>query len=184
MTHFLSKILVVLLLGILVGCGSDGTSQSGDAVPPDESVVPDSMTIARMLETDDRFSTLRAAFDSTGLDSLLARRRPLTLFAPPDEAFRQLPPGTMETLLADRHERLQMILAKHVVEGRLSLEEDSTPQRVIAMSGDTLRVGRSADRSTTIDGISVLDANIEASNGLIHVVERVLPPPVDESGTE
>lgn len=172
-----------VLLLVIAGCGSGGSDRAPDALSTPEPTIPDSMTIARMLETDDRFSTLRAGLDSTGLDSLLASEGPVTLFAPPNAAFDELPPGTMETLLAERRQRLRTILAKHVIERRLSLDEVSDSQRVAALNGDTLTLRRTGG-GTTVDDVRVLDDGIEAANGLVHVVERVLPPPSGESQTE
>jgi len=138
--------------------------------------VADSMTIPRMLATDDRFSTLRAALDSTRLDSVLATDGPLTLFAPPDEAFAALPPGTMETLMADDRERLRALLARHIVRGRLAVSDRASPRSVVTMRGDTLSL-RPARSDSTIENASFLDRNIEAANGLLHVVDTVLRPP-------
>lgn len=171
---------ILALAGGLGACSSDGPDASDESASLRRSVVPDSMTIPRMLETDDRFSTLRTALDSTGLDSLLATEGPYTLFAPPNEAFEALPPGTMEALLTDRHDRLRTILAHHVVEGRLSTEDRSNPRTVTTMGGDTLSL-RSTNAGVSVGGVSVLDGDIEAANGLLHVVDRVLPPP--ESST-
>ncbi len=134
------------------------------------------MTIPRMLETDDRFSTLRTALDSTGLDSLLATDGPYTLFAPPNEAFEALPPGTMDALLSERTERLRTILAHHVVEERLSLEGSPSSRTVTTLSSDTLSLQNTQDGFLAAEA-PVVDENIGAANGLLHVVDQVLPPP-------
>jgi uncharacterized surface protein with fasciclin (FAS1) repeats len=136
------------------------------------------MTIPRMLETDDRFSTLRAALDSTGLDSLLASEGPSTLFAPPNDAFDALPPGTMNVLLAEEPERLRTILNYHIVEGRVSTDKGRNARTLIALSGDTLSVRRTKD-GLSVGKISVVEENIEAANGLLHVVDEVLLPPAE-----
>lgn len=165
-----------LMLAVGLGaCSSDTPDASSESASLRRSVVPDSMTIPRMLETDDRFSTLRTALDSTKLDSLLATDGPYTLFAPPNEAFDALPPGTVETLLTERHDRLRTILAHHLVDGRLSTEDRSEPRTVTTMSGDTLSL-RSTDTGVFVGDVSVVDGDVEAANGLIHVVDRVLPP--------
>lgn len=174
---------VFVLLLVIAGCGSGGSDGAQEALSTPEPVIPDSMTIARMLETDNRFSTLRAALDSTGLDSLLASGGPVTLFAPPNGAFDELPPGTMDVLLVEQRQRLELILAKHIIQQRISLEGLTGPQTVTTMSGDTLTARPDGDR-VTVDDIPILDDDIEASNGLIHVVERLLPPPSNESQTE
>jgi uncharacterized surface protein with fasciclin (FAS1) repeats len=129
-----------------------------------------------VLATDDRFSTLRAALDSTGLDSVLASEGPYTLFAPPNKAFEALPPGTMEALMTERPDRLRTILAHHVVERRLATEEPSEALAVQTMSGDTISL-RPTQAGISVEGISVVDGDVAAANGLVHVVDRVLPPP-------
>lgn len=179
--YVLARAFLIML--IMAGCGSGGSERAPGTLSTPEPVIPDSMTIDRMLETDDRFSTLRASLDSTGLDSLLAAGGPVTLFAPPNEAFDQLPPGTIDVLLVERRPRLESILAKHIIQQRISLEGLAGPQTITTMGGDTLTARPSGDR-VTVEGIPILDDDIEAANGLIHVVERVLPPPASESQTE
>jgi len=171
--------VLAVVLGICIGlsaCGPDAPPASRNTTAPSGPLVADSMTIPRMLATDDRFSTLRAALDSTRLDSVLATDGPLTLFAPPDEAFAALPPGTMETLMADDRERLRALLARHIVRGRLAVSDRASPRSVVTMRGDTLSL-RPARSDSTIENASFLDRNIEAANGLLHVVDTVLRPP-------
>ena len=171
------QVLVALLLSISVlGCGDDPSDPEEETASLQGSVIPDSMTIPRMLETDDRFSTLRAALDSTGLDSLLATDGPFTLFAPPNDAFNALPPGTMDVLLSEEPERLRTILNHHVVEGRILADEGPNPQTLIALSGDTLSLQRTKE-GLSVGAVSVVEENVEAANGLLHVVDAVLPPP-------
>ena len=166
--------LLAGLIVFLVGCGkSASTDTTADA--PDVTVRADSMTIDRVLRTDDRFSTLVAALDSTALDSTLAGDGPYTLFAPPNSAFAQLPDGTMAVLLSERLDQLREILAHHVVKGRVEAGRlaDSTALRTLG--GDSLRVRR--DSALTVGPATVVDADVPVANGLIHVLDRVLPPP-------
>jgi uncharacterized surface protein with fasciclin (FAS1) repeats len=166
---------VLLFVGV-AGCTAEAPEAASDAPSLQSASVPDSMTIPRMLETDGRFSTLRAALDSTGLDSLLATRGPYTLFAPPNEAFDALPPGTMDALLTEQRDRLRTILAQHVVEGRLSTTDAALPQQLVTLSGDTLSLRRTQD-GIAVNEIALIDDNIETANGLLHVLDAVLPPP-------
>ncbi len=176
-------LIVALALG-LVACGPDTTDDSTPSAPAfSHSPVADSTTIPRMLTTDDRFSTLRAALDSTGLDSLLATEGPFTLFAPPNGAFAAVPTGPVEDLLTEDRDRLRTLLARHVVERRVAVDRRSGPRSVIPMSGDTLSLRPAPDdvqidgTPILIDGTTILDANIEAGNGRIHVVDAVLRAP-------
>ena len=176
------QVLVALLLSISVlGCGDDPSDPEEETASLQGSVIPDSMTIPRMLETDDRFSTLRAALDSTGLDSLLATDGPFTLFVPPNDAFDALPPGTMDVLLSEEPERLRTILYHHVLEGRLLADEGPNPQTLIALSGDTLSLRRTKD-GLSVGEVSVVEENVEAANGLLYVVDEVLLPPSESDG--
>ena len=101
------------------------------------------------------FTTLIAAIDRAGLESTLAGEGPFTVFAPSDEAFAQLPDGTVDSLLAEPA-KLATVLTYHVVPGRVTAAD------VIGLA--------------TAHGARVISADIEASNGIIHVVDRVLLP--------
>jgi uncharacterized surface protein with fasciclin (FAS1) repeats len=137
------------------------------------------MTVNRVLRTDSRFATLVAGLDSTGLDSILAGSGPYTLFAPPDSAFSALPAGTVPLLMTEEVSRLRAILAHHVVEGRVSVTALSDSVVVPTLNGDSLRL-YATDSSLTIGNATVLDADVEVANGLIHVVDQVLRPPSTE----
>ena len=167
-------VAVLAVTAILIGgCGGDKPAEApGDA--PDLTTA-DSMTIDRVLRTDDRFSLLVAAIDSTGLDSILASDGPYTLFAPPNSAFDRLPEGTMEVLLTERIDRLRTILAHHAVEGRVTTTDLVDASPLTMLSGDTLRGRR--DTVLTVGAAPIVDSDVAVDNGLIHVVERVLRPP-------
>jgi len=140
------------------------------------------MTLPRMLTTDDRFSTLRAALDSTGLDSVLATDGPFTLFAPPNDAFAAAPTGPGEDGLAENQDRLRALLGRHVVEGRVAVNERSRARSVVTMSGDTLSLRPVPNGDTVrVDGTLILDGNIEAGNGFLHVVDAVLRAPTSDA---
>jgi uncharacterized surface protein with fasciclin (FAS1) repeats len=162
---------------LLAGCGE---SRSNDATsePADLTVTADTMTIDRVLRTDDRFSTLTAVLDSTGLDSVLASDGPYTLFAPPNEAFAQLPEGTIEVLVTERRGRLRSILSHHVVEGRVAAATMASAPTLRTLSGDSLRVRR--DSTLMVGPATVVDDSVPTANGLIHVLDRVLPPPASD----
>jgi len=170
---------VALLLSISVlACGTDTSDPQEETASPQDAVISDSMTIPRMLETDDRFSTLRAALDSTGLDSLLATDGPFTLFAPPNDAFDALPPGTMDVLLTEQPDRLRTLLRHHILEERILREEWPNRRAVISLGGDTLSLRRTKD-GLSVEDIAIMDGDIEAANGILHVVDEVLLPPAE-----
>jgi uncharacterized surface protein with fasciclin (FAS1) repeats len=119
------------------------------------------------------FTTLIAAIDRAGLESTLAGEGPFTVFAPSDEAFAQLPEGTVDSLLAEPA-KLAKVLTYHVVPGRVTAADVVGLTTAPTVNGEELPV--SLDGSVHIDGARVLNADIEASNGIIHVVDRVLLP--------
>lgn len=170
-------VLVAVLTVLLIGCGESGsTDTTADA--PDLTVTADSMTIDRVLRTDDRFSTLVAALDSTGLDSTLAGDGPYTLFAPPNSAFDRLPEGTMGVLLTERTDRLRAILSRHVVAGDVTGDDLADASVLTTLRGDTLRVRR--DSVLSVGPATILDRDVPVANGRIHVLDRLLPPPPAE----
>jgi uncharacterized surface protein with fasciclin (FAS1) repeats len=119
------------------------------------------------------FTTLIAAIDRAGLEPTLAGEGPFTVFAPGDEAFARLPEGAVDSLLAEP-DKLAEVLTYHVVPGRVTAADVVGLTTAPTVQGEELRV--SVDGSVHVDGARVLNADIEASNGLIHVIDRVLLP--------
>lgn len=124
-----------------------------------------------------QFKTLAAALEAAGLIDALTGEGPFTVFAPTDEAFAKLPAGTVESLLKpENKEKLKAILLYHVVPGNI------TAKQVVKLNGRTVKTleGRSF-KVNTMDGVTVDDArvtktDIQASNGVIHVIDTVLMP--------
>ena len=119
------------------------------------------------------FKTLRTALNATDLTGALRAKGPYTLFAPTDEAFAKLPAGAMEELLKDIP-KLKKILSRHVVVGLLKPEGWMETISVKAIEGEPLRIVFSEDKMT-VDQAEVKFTNISAANGLIHVIDAVLP---------
>jgi uncharacterized surface protein with fasciclin (FAS1) repeats len=127
-----------------------------------------------------KFDTLLAAAKAAGLVQALSKGGPITVFAPTDEAFAKLPEGTVESLLLPKNKaKLAAILKYHVVPGRiLAKDVPHTPTHVktLKRGGDTtIRAVRSGKR-VHIDKARVIAADIKASNGVIHVINKVLLP--------
>ncbi len=126
------------------------------------------------------FSTLLAAAQAAGLADALANGKNLTVFAPTDDAFAALPAGTVETLLKPENKaQLAAILSYHVLPRVLT--SDMMPNRTIHIrtikqGGDrTLGLTKSAS-GVSVDGANVVTADIRASNGVIHVIDKVMLP--------
>lgn len=128
-----------------------------------------------------RLGTLLAAADAAGLlETLKAPDKPWTLFAPTDEAFAALPPGTLDDLLKpENKDRLAMILKYHLVPGRMVLEAGK-PE---TLAGPLLDI-QVDEEVLTVNGANVLIRNVKATNGIVHVIDRVLMPPADRPAHE
>ncbi|MCB5199452.1 fasciclin domain-containing protein [Loktanella sp. TSTF-M6] len=121
------------------------------------------------------FTTLVAAVEAAGLVETLKGEGPFTVFAPTDEAFAALPEGTVEGLLADP-EALAAVLTYHVVPGAVMSTDLSDGMNATTVNGAdvTITVGD----SVMVNDATVTTADIEASNGVIHVIDTVILPPM------
>ncbi|MGF1445178.1 MAG: fasciclin domain-containing protein [Pikeienuella sp.] len=122
------------------------------------------------------FETLVAAVQAADLVETLKGEGPFTVFAPTDAAFAALPEGTVQDLLKpENKERLQGVLTYHVVAGKVMSGDLSGEMSVETVQGSNVDivVGESG---VTVDGATVTSADIEASNGVIHVIDAVILP--------
>jgi len=126
-----------------------------------------------------QFKTLVAAVQAAGLESTLRGAGPFTVFAPTDAAFAALPAGTVENLLKPENKaQLAAILTYHVLAGKV-LAADVAGKTVepATVQGKTVKVVGGADGTVTVNDAKVVSANVEASNGVIHVIDKVIMPP-------
>lgn len=142
----------------------------------DAVLLPETRTIAEIAAEDENFSTLVVALQQAGLVEALSGEDMLTVFAPTNEAFAALPAGALDSLLADT-EALTNVLLYHVVDGKVMaadvLELDG--QEVETLSGATIMI--TIDGETVMIGdATVIITDIEAANGVIHVIDAVLLP--------
>ena len=122
------------------------------------------------------FTTLAQALEAAGLVETLKGAGPYTVFAPTDDAFAQLPEGTLAHLLKpENRAELRRILTYHVVSGRVMAADVVKLRSAEAVSGDTIPVA-SSDGRVSVAGAKVIQADIAATNGVIHVVDRVMLP--------
>lgn len=125
------------------------------------------------------FSTLVAAVKAAGLVETLQGDGPFTVFAPTNDAFAKLPEGTVETLLKpENKEMLTGILTYHVVPGKV-MAADVSAGDVKTVNGATAEIVVEGD-TVTIDSAEVVKTDIEASNGVIHVISSVMLPDDEE----
>lgn len=123
-----------------------------------------------------QFSTLVAAVQAAGLVETLKSEGPFTVFAPSDEAFARLPAGTIDDLLKpENREQLAAILTYHVVPGKImSADIAGAATSVDTVQGGALEVD--ATNGVRINDATVISADIETDNGVIHVIDTVLLP--------
>jgi len=133
-----------------------------------------SKTIAEVASEDSDFSTLFNLLIQANLDGVLSGDGPFTVFAPTNSAFMRVPQDTLESFLVDP-ERLAEILKYHVVPGKVTSAELSNLKSIKTVQGLEIIVEVN-DPEIMVNNAKVLNANIEAKNGLIHVIDTVLIP--------
>ena len=124
------------------------------------------------------FKTLVAAVQAAGLEATLRGAGPFTVFAPTDAAFAALPAGTVESLLKpENKDKLVAILTYHVLPAEvMSSAIGMQTLEPATVEGATVKVVGSAE-GVTVDGAKVVAADVDASNGVIHVIDKVIMPP-------
>jgi uncharacterized surface protein with fasciclin (FAS1) repeats len=151
----------------------------GDAAAPTASPAAPtaaSETIVEVAAGSDTFKTLVAALTEAELTETLSGTGPFTVFAPTDAAFAALPDGTVEMLLKpENRAKLIKILTYHVVPGAITSDKIAAGDvNTVEGSPVTLAV---ADGKVTVGGANVTQADIAASNGVIHAIDKVIMPP-------
>lgn len=119
----------------------------------------------------DNFKTLVAAVQAAGLVETLKTPGPFTVFAPTDEAFAKLPPGTVQTLVQNPPQ-LARILTYHVVAGRLTQADLAKVDTVTSVEGSPISID--CTNGFEVKNATVIAADIEADNGIIHVIDNVI----------
>ena len=157
MTHYLP----ILLAGALAITVASSTASAADIV---ETAVAGN------------FNTLVAAVKAAGLVDTLKGPGPFTVFAPTDEAFAKLPPGTLESLLKPENKaKLQNILTYHVVAGNVLAKDVVKLHSAQTVEGQSVTI-KTVNGGVMVDGAHVTKTDIVTSNGVIHVIDSVLLP--------
>jgi uncharacterized surface protein with fasciclin (FAS1) repeats len=151
------------------------------ATPTDEEV-PEEM-LMQLAETDRNLSTFVNAVQKAGLTDTLNGVGPYTAFAPTNDAFEALPPGTLDALLSDPT-RLASVLGHHVAEGRFMAADMAGMPTIGMLEGEPATVTVQADGGLEIDGATVNLTDVRAGNGVLHVIDAlILPPDFDATPT-
>lgn len=119
------------------------------------------------------FKTLVAAVEAAGLVETLTGKGPFTVFAPTDEAFAKLPKGTVESLLKDKA-KLTSILTYHVVSGKVMSKDVMNLKKAKTVQGQDINIDTKS--GVKVNNANVVKADIETSNGVIHVIDTVILP--------
>lgn len=161
------------LLSLLAVFGAQPLAAKVDV--PGETAKP-----ANIVETAvaaGQFKTLAAALEAAGLVDALTGEGPFTVFAPTDEAFAKLPAGTVESLLKpENKEKLKAILLYHVASGNVTAKQvmKLNGREMKTLQGGSIKV--STMHGVKVDNATVTKTDIQASNGVIHVIDTVLLP--------
>ena len=150
-------------LALVLGCLVPATTEAG----PDKDIVDTAVE-------DGSFATLTQALAAAGLVDTLKGSGPYTVFAPSDEAFDRLPPGTLQALLADKA-KLTEVLTYHVVPGKVMATEVARLSSAKTVLGQSVRITKLGE-DVTIDNANVVKSDIAAANGVIHVIDAVILP--------
>lgn len=143
----------------------------------DAVILPAGDTIPVVASKAESFGTLLAAVKAAGLAEVLSGKGPFTVFAPTDEAFAKLPKGTVESLLKPQNkEKLAAILKYHVVAGRVYSSDALAAGKAKTLQGETITIGVE-DKAAKVNDATLLKTDIDASNGVIHVIDSVILPP-------
>ncbi|MBV9390029.1 MAG: fasciclin domain-containing protein [Chroococcidiopsidaceae cyanobacterium CP_BM_ER_R8_30] len=145
------------------------------ASPPDAQ---SSQNLLKVLSSNNSFGIISQLIQASGLADTISMKGPYTLFAPTDNAFNDLPKGTLKKLLLPQNQEvLANILTYHLVVGKFDTSQIQ-PGQLPTVEGDSLTVKvDNAGKRIMVDKARVTQANIQASNGVIHAINKVLLPP-------
>ena len=160
-----------LALAALLAVPATAVAQEAQGYAPGAAPAGDIIETAVSAGT---FTTLAKALEAAGLVETLQGEGPFTVFAPTDEAFAKLPEGTLEALLEDK-EKLTAILTYHVVPGTITADQVAAMTSARTVNGKELGIAATGG-TVTVGTATVTQADIPASNGVIHVIDTVLLP--------
>ena len=163
-----------MMVGLMAGVGLMGALASRSLAAEEGK-----KDIVETAEGAGHFTTLTKALQTAGLTETLKGSGPFTVLAPTDEAFEQLPPGTLDSLMKDPA-KLKDLLLYHVVSGKVMAKDLSVLSSAKTLQGKELEIS-SEEGDIFIDDALVTQPDIEASNGVIHEIDTVLLPDQDST---
>jgi len=149
---------------------------SVNAADPIGAMAEPKMDIVEVASSAGNFTTLVSALKAAELVDTLKGEGPFTVFAPTDDAFAKLPEGTLEDLLKPENKaKLTAILTYHVLSGKVA-SGDITGKKLSVATVEGSKVNINATEGVMVDNATVTKADIQASNGVIHVIDTVIMP--------
>jgi uncharacterized surface protein with fasciclin (FAS1) repeats len=164
-----------MVLNILTPVVLAASIFSVDAVPGHNETDDPTMNIVEVAASSAQFRTLVQAIEAAGLVETLAGEGPFTVFAPTDEAFAAVPAEALAALLADT-DALTAVLTYHVVPGELPASQVLSTSALTTVNGAEASISIGEDGLPRIDDAVITATDIEAKNGIIHVIDRVIFP--------
>ena len=142
----------------------------------DSVILPADKDIVETAVAAGSFKTLAAALKAAGLVDTLKGKGPFTVFAPTDDAFAKLPAGTVESLLLpENKDKLIAVLTYHVVPGKVLASDVVKLKSARTVNGKDVMI-KVNDKGVMVDAAKVVATDIEASNGVIHIIDSVILP--------
>jgi len=179
----------LLLLPVLAACApkiartptvpdSDQPATSLNEPPAVTTPTTGDRTIAELAATDNSLSTFSKVLDTAGMTKTLREQGPYTVFAPSNEAFAEIPEAIREQMLRpENREKLRQVLSYHVVARSLPANQLQSGD-VDTLAGERLNVQvNQGTQQVNVNNASVTQPNLTASNGIVHVIDRVILPP-------
>jgi uncharacterized surface protein with fasciclin (FAS1) repeats len=169
-------LLSVAALALVVSACSTTAATPAPATPAPATAAPAMSDIVDVATKAGSFKTLLTAATAAGLVDTLKGAGPYTVFAPTDEAFAALPAGTLDGLLKDP-EALKQILLYHVVKGKVTADQVVKLTSADSVAGPAIKIAVKDGKVMLNDSATVVTPDVEASNGVIHVIDQVILPP-------
>ena len=166
------------IVGLSVaGCGDDDSSPEGAATTAAPTTTMEETMQENIVETAvaaGDFTTLTSLVEQAGLAETLSGEGPFTVFAPTDDAFAKVPQDTLDSLAADP-EALKAVLLYHVVDGEARASDVAELSSAETLNGESVEL-ETTDGGVKVNDAKVVQADVTASNGVIHVIDEVLIP--------
>ena len=169
--------VLIFLCYFLIACRN--TKNKDTSAKPSSSIIAssktNSKTIAENILNDSSYTTLAKALSSTDLIETLKKPGPFTIFTPTNSAFDKLPEGILESLMNARKKDFINILSYHIVAGAIRANDLKDGERLKTIAGEELTISLRNDK-LMVNGTNVIESDIEANNGMIHVIDGILFP--------